>query len=393
MRVTLTLLACVVAHGSVDSRKKSRFGPDDCVTLSRSAESGSCIITTDCNDEVDTTAFQDFEVSFLCSSNDESVPSVRHAFPGSEWAATEVYDTGVACDICEPAPDVATTATTVAPAASNTTAAATTAAAAVQHIPPPSAAFYGPSGCVATYRSKEGTCIMQTRCGSQDISTYEFGLTCVDGQGETERHLFGTESFDTEETFDTLIECKLCLGLDGEQLSAQNDTSLAADVATLQSEMKELQVAVEEIKNHIPGLGAGNGTAPAAEAAPAEDAAPVAAEGDEAAAEEEPAAEEGEAEEAGEAEEGEAEEEPAPAASLLRGQKKHAKKAVVRKHTSHAHVKKAVARKHVSHGKKHVAKKHVAKKKKHAALKHEDDLDLGIDDASLDEALSEFDAN
>jgi len=393
MRVTLTLLACVVAHGSVDSRKKSRFGPDDCVTLSRSAESGSCIITTDCNDEVDTTAFQDFEVSFLCSSNDESVPSVRHAFPGSEWAATEVYDTGVACDICEPAPDVATTATTVAPAASNTTAAATTAAAAVQHIPPPSAAFYGPSGCVATYRSKEGTCIMQTRCGSQDISTYEFGLTCVDGQGETERHLFGTESFDTEETFDTLIECKLCLGLDGEQLSAQNDTSLAADVATLQSEMKELQVAVEEIKNHIPGLGAGNGTAPAAEAAPAEDAAPVAAEGDEAAAEEEPAAEEGEAEEAGEAEEGEAEEEAAPAASLLRGQKKHAKKAVVRKHTSHAHVKKAVARKHVSHGKKHVAKKHVAKKKKHAALKHEDDLDLGIDDASLDEALSEFDAN
>lgn len=393
MRVTLTLLACVVAHGSVDSRKKSRFGPDDCVTLSRSAESGSCIITTDCNDEVDTTAFQDFEVSFLCSSNDESVPSVRHAFPGSEWAATEVYDTGVACDICEPAPDVATTATTVAPAASNTTAAATTAAAAVQHIPPPSAAFYGPSGCVATYRSKEGTCIMQTRCGSQDISTYEFGLTCVDGQGETERHLFGTESFDTEETFDTLIECKLCLGLDGEQLSAQNDTSLAADVATLQSEMKELQVAVEEIKNHIPGLGAGNGTAPAAEAAPAEDAAPVAAEGDEAAAEEEPAAEEGETEEAGEAEEGEAEEEAAPAASLLRGQKKHAKKAVVRKHTSHAHVKKAVARKHVSHGKKHVAKKHVAKKKKHAALKHEDDLDLGIDDASLDEALSEFDAN
>lgn len=393
MRVTLTLLACVVAHGSVDSRKKSRFGPDDCVTLSRSAESGSCIITTDCNDEVDTTAFQDFEVSFLCSSNDESVPSVRHAFPGSEWAATEVYDTGVTCDICEPAPEV-TTATTVAPAASNTTAAATTAAAAVQHIPPPSAAFYGPSGCVATYRSKEGTCIMQTRCGSQDISTYEFGLTCVDGQGETERHLFGTESFDTEETFDTLIECKLCLGLDGEQLSAQNDTSLAADVATLQSEMKELQVAVEEIKNHIPGLGAGNGTAPAAEAAPAEDAAPVAAEGDEAeAAEEEPAAEEGETEEAGEAEEGEAEEEPAPAASLLRGQKKHAKKAVVRKHTSHAHVKKAVARKHVSHGKKHVAKKHVAKKKKHAALKHEDDLDLGIDDASLDEALSEFDAN
>ena len=41
---------------------------------------------------------------------------------------------------------------------------------------------------------------------------YNFGLTCVDSEGSTTRHLFGVNSFDPEETFDTLVRTQLDWG-------------------------------------------------------------------------------------------------------------------------------------------------------------------------------------
>merc|ERR1719399_570973 len=66
---------------------------------------------------------------------------------------------------------------------------------------------YGPSKCVSTYKSPQGHCMMQTACSQANITDYEFGLICVDKAGAPTRHLFGRNSFDPDETFDTLIMC------------------------------------------------------------------------------------------------------------------------------------------------------------------------------------------
>merc|ERR1719371_85299 len=77
---------------------------------------------------------------------------------------------------------------------------------------------YGPDNCVSVYRSDEGHCIMRTDCQKETIVNYEFGLVCVNkqgfGQSSPVKHLFGKNSFDPEETFDTLIKCDQCLGLE-----------------------------------------------------------------------------------------------------------------------------------------------------------------------------------
>jgi len=117
-------------------------------------------------------------------------------------------------------------------------------------LPPSNAAFFGPGGCVATFRSPKGSCIMQTRCAKQNTEEYEYGLTCVDEEGKTARHLFGANSFNAEETFDTLINCKLCLGVDGSGASPDK-VELAADVHKLQAEMEEVKDNIKLIMDHI----------------------------------------------------------------------------------------------------------------------------------------------
>jgi len=129
-------------------------------------------------------------------------------------------------------------------------------------LPPSHAAFFGPGGCVATFRSPDGTCIMQTRCAEQKTDDYEYGLTCVDDKGVSTRHLFGAGSFNAVETFDTLIKCDLCLGVDTGKATPEVK-ELADDVFALQNEMKVLKDDVDLIKDKL--------TAEETTAAPAED--------------------------------------------------------------------------------------------------------------------------
>jgi len=145
-------------------------------------------------------------------------------------------------------------------------------------LPPSHAAFYGPGGCVATFRSPDGTCVMQTRCAEQKTDDYEYGLTCVDDKGVSTRHLFGAGSFNAVETFDTLIKCDLCLGVDTGKATPEVK-ELADDVFALQNEMKVLKDDVDLIKDKLEAAGEGeegDTTAPPAEeettAAPEEEA-------------------------------------------------------------------------------------------------------------------------
>jgi hypothetical protein len=116
-------------------------------------------------------------------------------------------------------------------------------------VPPATAKFYGPGGCVATFKSDSGTCVMQTRCEGQNISDYDFGLDCLDGEGETTRHLFGKNSFDPEETFDTLVPCQTCMGVD--QQAPKEVGQLATNVLTLQHEMSSIKDDLKVIKEHL----------------------------------------------------------------------------------------------------------------------------------------------
>jgi hypothetical protein len=116
-------------------------------------------------------------------------------------------------------------------------------------VPPGTATFYGPGGCVATYKSSTGTCLMQTRCEGQNITEYNFGLDCMDAEGVTSRHMFGKNSFDPKETFDTLVECDKCLALD--QTPKQQVGDLAAHVLSLQHEMDSIKDDLKVIKDHL----------------------------------------------------------------------------------------------------------------------------------------------
>lgn len=292
MRSRWLLLACA-ALGEPERATTVQYGPERCVSLARSAQ-GTCVLTTKCAG-VDTSAF---EFSFLCV--DDKGTEVKHTFGDGGFLSEEDYDTEVSCAECaapdgqvaaktpEKTPEAteakpkeaakphtiekveaseastesteseASEASEADPKSPPATLAASHAlltkfaaskAGSPDGVPPAHASFYGPGGCVATFRSPEGTCVMQTRCGGQNISAYEFGLSCVDSEGETTQHLFGKNSFDREETFDTLVECQRCLGLDDKAPGQLRD--LASSVQTLQSEMKAIVASVEAIKKHL----------------------------------------------------------------------------------------------------------------------------------------------
>jgi len=296
------LLACVALSSAISAERQDgrnadgtvQFGPKGCVSLSKS-EGGTCVLTTKCTG-VDTSAF---EFAFLCV--DDKGTEVKHTFGDGGFLDAEDYDTEVACATCaapdgvevvqkaktkqrtskvvskaeEPKAEKATEAKEPAKASSSAEPPADVAAShallskfaasaggAASGVPPAHASFYGPGGCVAAYRSGEGTCVMQTRCGGQNVTEYDFGLNCVDSEGETTQHLFGKNSFDPEETFDTLVKCNQCLGLNEKEAAPLKD--LATHVQVLQAEMKSIQDSVKAIKDHL-------NPPPDTEAAPAEE--------------------------------------------------------------------------------------------------------------------------
>merc|ERR1719324_1363478 len=250
--------------------QKVTFGPDDCVSLSRSA-SGTCVLATNCEGK-DTSAV---EFSFLCA--DATGMEVKHTFGTGGFLDKETYDTEVACERCirdgskatsESTEEEEAPAKTDAPAkaaapaeasadqsdkvvsTSDSRALLTKFAKSKQEepagVPPATASFYGPGGCVAVY-TKDGTCWMQTRCQGQNISDYDFGMNCADSDGQITKHMFGKNSFDPEETFDTLVSCEQCLALDQEPAKGVSD--LAITVLSLEKELDAIKADVKSIRD------------------------------------------------------------------------------------------------------------------------------------------------
>jgi len=121
-------------------------------------------------------------------------------------------------------------------------------------------ARYGPDECVATYRNNEGHCVMQTLCGDfsrtnpSRFAEYDFGLICVDAKGVPVRHVFGKTSFKPEETFDTLIECEKCIGLEDMGHSLRLSGSVAVlvnQVKSMSGEMRDLAASVQKLTQKV----------------------------------------------------------------------------------------------------------------------------------------------
>jgi len=291
--IALAIAVPILVNGAGTSVKSTgtSFGPQNCVSLTRSS-AGSCVIATDCEGS----DLSKTEFAFDCIGHNEIV---RHSFGTGGFESSEEFDTEVKCDRCESvsaadvvAKPVEQTAQAAAPkpqpvakpeapqhvpgavafkakrhhvTKSKAEAEAKTQAgfwpftgSAPSIIPAakkePEVVRYGPDGCVSTWKSEEDHCIIKTDCGKSDISKYEFGLVCVDKVGSPVRHLFGKDSFDKEETFDTLIKCDKCLGLedipDGVALNGEVMT-MSKEIANLQAVMKNISINVQMLNKEV----------------------------------------------------------------------------------------------------------------------------------------------
>lgn len=296
----LVIVAEALALGGSSSASNAsvvggRFGPQNCVLIERSSQ-GSCIIRTECYGQ-DTSSL---EFAFDCWSADGDI--FKHSFGQGGFGENEEFDTEVKCAQCHPpsaptpAPKSAEQAVQLPKQVANLASvkavqhpllpkaghknfdlrpsarvAAAIAGTEGEHkgvkalepprnsgalgdladrpvaTPAPTVSRYGPKDCVSTWRSSEGHCIVKTMCQDVDISSYEFGLVCVDSKGMKTRHTFGRGSFDNVETFDTLAECSECLGLDDQRVVALRvqrrrwkQSAEANEVATLSAEVKTL---------------------------------------------------------------------------------------------------------------------------------------------------------
>jgi len=271
MRCLFALFACASA---------SRFGPHNCVSLSKSA-TGSCVLQTDCVG-IDTSKF---EFTFDCETSPGE--RLRHSFGVGGFDEQEEFDTSIKCSKCiEPQQAVSAHEEKVKPspvpvhmkAGVSTSQAPSTESermdsrgvveeqtpmhvhflsSKTEQTKEEAAVKYGPGDCVSTWRDeKSGHCIVKTDCAGKDTTEYMFGLICEEGEWEGKtvdgkiRHLFGKDSFDSKETFDTLIPCKKCLALD----NVTKATELEAENAELAKEVQALATEVGTVKKTYEGL-------------------------------------------------------------------------------------------------------------------------------------------
>lgn len=125
--------------------------------------------------------------------------------------------------------------------------------------PDSQAVAYGPGGCVSTWQDKKTShCIMKTACSDTDISGFDFGLICIDKQGRPARHLFGKDSFDPEERFDTMILCDQCLGLDepgqeraDEAVAMSEFAEMKGVMTDMTSQMRFLSKSIDKLEEKV----------------------------------------------------------------------------------------------------------------------------------------------
>merc|ERR1719310_245019 len=225
------------------------FGPGNCVSLTRSAK-GTCVINTHCG----SANLSQVEFAFVCYNPGTSVPHALHSFGMGGFDPIETFDSSVQCARCSTVQSALSGFNGGLNWARSLPLGGTAGGAlgTMKEMSPSEAAFYGPKACVAAFRSPAGTCIVQTRCAKADLSTFDIGITCLDKSGDYTRYLFGKGAFENEETFDTRIECEVCLGVGAEsgqqQVHGVLPKQLVEDVNLLKDEVLALKLEVRALQ-------------------------------------------------------------------------------------------------------------------------------------------------
>lgn len=227
------------------------FGPEQCVSVYKSEETKSCVLETNCPSSVSLDAV---EFAFTCKL-DNMVQ--KHSFGKGGFDNQEKFDTSVKCNSCGLPDEVGL-------------------ALKKHHVekkkkedPPaeeastdPEVTKYGPEDCISTWLKpdatanedgEKGQCVVQTNCKSvnaEAFQSYPVGLICMskDSPSVPVRHLFGSNSFDAQEEFDTLVRCTKCLGLD----EVSENVTLEAEMKGLSSILNTVASDVAEIKKSMP---------------------------------------------------------------------------------------------------------------------------------------------
>lgn len=250
------------AFGSA-SNHEVRYGPKDCVSVTRS-HNGTCMLGTNCQGQ-DTSKL---EFAFDCQSSKGDV--VRHSFGLGGFDDVEEYDTEISCAKCKlptalnkveaQASKDGTGSRTLLSRNKPESKSSSSMVQAKRQTKQSTAATkakvgvstFGPQACFSTWRNSDGHCVLQTRCRNVDISKYEVGFICVNSDAKPQKHMFGRSSFDAEETFDTLVPCAKCEGLEtqGGTTPKQDDT----EVALLEQEVEELSGGMKSLLDRVAWL-------------------------------------------------------------------------------------------------------------------------------------------
>jgi hypothetical protein len=111
---------------------------------------------------------------------------------------------------------------------------------------------FGPESCIATWRNPAGHCVLQTKCDHIDLSKVDVGMTCVNADGAETRHTFGKDSFDSDEEFDTMVECNKCTALRQDK----TNKALTEKLQLLSEGIKDLEKGMESINENVQRLNA-----------------------------------------------------------------------------------------------------------------------------------------
>jgi len=240
-------------EGGAHKDTPETFGPNSCATVSRSSK-GTCVISTSCGDN----NVSAVEFAFVCYNPGSSVPHALHSFGMGGFEAVETFDSSVKCQRCSTVQNAFTGFDQSSMNMNSLPMGRTPSGdmGTLKEMTPQEAAFYGPKACISAFKSPAGTCIVQTRCGNTDISMFDVGITCLDKSGDYTRYLFGKGNFEKEETFDTRIECEVCLGVGSEsgdqQIHGVLPKQLVEDVNTLKDEVLALKLEVRALQNGAP---------------------------------------------------------------------------------------------------------------------------------------------
>lgn len=88
-------LKAEAATRRVKSRRKEKFGPDNCVSVWRDSGSGKCWMETNCKKDVDLSVY---EFGLMCIDEDDK--AVRHIFGMDSFKHKEKFNTLIKCKEC-----------------------------------------------------------------------------------------------------------------------------------------------------------------------------------------------------------------------------------------------------------------------------------------------------